>query len=217
MSNDLIPISDEQAKLGVKALEVLQDVGGFLRQAVGTLPEDMVGVLGGDWFRYRRALNFVEFTKRVQENLRKAGVTNPQPVSLSLAEPIFKAAAQESRPELQGLWARLMANAMDPKRATIVRQEFIGTLRQLNPLDALVLDHITGNPPMDGDMVNHSGFPGQMKVSADEMSVSIGHLHRLGCIAQLLNPQGVEQQRPEFTTRLRLSAYARALMQACRA
>ena len=68
---------------------------------------------------------------------------------------------------------------------------------------------------MQGDLVDASGFPEQLKVSADEMAVTIVHLHRLGCIAQTLSAHGVEQQ-PEFATRLRMSAYARALMQACR-
>jgi hypothetical protein len=49
----LVPISDEQAKLGQKALEVLQGLGGFLREIFGTVPEDLVGYFGGDLLKVR--------------------------------------------------------------------------------------------------------------------------------------------------------------------
>lgn len=52
MSGDsLIPISDEQAKLGQEALKTLQGLGGFLKETFGTLPQDIVGLLGGDYLK----------------------------------------------------------------------------------------------------------------------------------------------------------------------
>jgi hypothetical protein len=54
----LVPITDEQAKLGQEALKTLRSVGGFLREVIGTYPEDLVGYyLGGDWLKVRRAEN----------------------------------------------------------------------------------------------------------------------------------------------------------------
>jgi hypothetical protein len=50
----IIPISDEQAKAFKAALEVLSGIGGYLKDTLGTVPEDLVGILGGDWLRVRR-------------------------------------------------------------------------------------------------------------------------------------------------------------------
>jgi hypothetical protein len=50
-SGSLIPISDEQARAIQEALKTLQGFGGFLRETFGTVPEDLVGVLGGDWLK----------------------------------------------------------------------------------------------------------------------------------------------------------------------
>ena len=59
MSGDLIPISGEQAKLGQEILKTLRGLGSFIGQALGSTPEDLVGYLGGDWLRVRRAENLL--------------------------------------------------------------------------------------------------------------------------------------------------------------
>ncbi len=68
----LVPLSDEQAKLLQEALKALRDVGDLLRDILGTVPEDLVGYLGGDWLKVRRAENVAQssavavFTERRQ-------------------------------------------------------------------------------------------------------------------------------------------------------
>src|SRR5664279_4274529 len=84
--NSLIPISDEQAKLGQEALKTLQSVGSFMKDALRTVPQDVVG-------------------------LEDNHVTEPD-APPSLAIPIMIAAADESREELQDLWAELLAAAI---------------------------------------------------------------------------------------------------------
>jgi hypothetical protein len=52
--------------------------------------------------------------------------------------PLLQAAADESREELQSLWAALLANAMtDGGHRT--RGAFVGALKSMDPADALVL------------------------------------------------------------------------------
>jgi hypothetical protein len=51
-SGGVIPISDEQAKAIQEALKTLQGLGGFLRETFGTVPEDIVALLGGNWLRF---------------------------------------------------------------------------------------------------------------------------------------------------------------------
>jgi len=135
---DLIPITDEQAKLGQEALKTLRGLGAFLRQALGSTPEDLIGYLGGDWLRLRRAENMARMFADAKARLIERGVEEPQPASLSIAIPMLHGAADEDREELVNLWSRLLANAMDPKLNNI-RYEFIEIVRQLNPIDAVVL------------------------------------------------------------------------------
>jgi hypothetical protein len=99
-SNTIIPITDEQAKLGQKALEVLQGVGGFLREILGTVPEDLVGYLGGDLLKVRRAENLVRIVEEARERLTARGMNTTEPPSISLLLPILVASADESRDEL---------------------------------------------------------------------------------------------------------------------
>jgi hypothetical protein len=56
VADNLIPISDEQAKAIQEALKTLQRFGGFVADTLGTVPQDVIGLLGGDWIKVRRAV-----------------------------------------------------------------------------------------------------------------------------------------------------------------
>jgi Abortive infection alpha len=135
-----MPITDEQAKLGQEALKALGAVGRFLREVIGTYPEDLVGYyLGGDWLKVRRAENLSRMIEELQ-HLLKARNVKPDSPSISIALPLLIAAADESRDELRSIWARLLAAAADPARAKSFRIQFIEVVKQMDPLDAAVLD-----------------------------------------------------------------------------
>jgi hypothetical protein len=127
---NLIPISEEQSKAiqeaskaAQEAFKTLQGIGGFLRKTLGTVPEDLVGYLGGDWLRARRFENVVRLLEKLKERIEARKTKVEEPISLSVALPLFRAAADESRDELQDLWARLLAAAADPARADHFRLE----------------------------------------------------------------------------------------------
>jgi hypothetical protein len=209
VSGDIIPISDEQAKLGVKALEIVEGLGGFLREVFGTVPEDIVGLLGGDWLKQRRATNLSEVAGKAKERLRARNVSERQSVSLTLALPLLKAAADESQPELQDLWARLLANAMDPKRGK-VRQLFIEAVKQFDPIDALTFQKLADHSNFDKPA---SAALGDMfKISQDEMEVSLSHLLKIGCIWNV----GATPPSGMAAAKVDLSPFGRTLMQALR-
>jgi hypothetical protein len=63
----LILITDEQAKALQEALRTLQGIGGFLKQTFGTVPEDLVGLLGGDWLKARRLENFARIAGKARD------------------------------------------------------------------------------------------------------------------------------------------------------
>jgi hypothetical protein len=174
----LILISDEQAKFGRKALEVLQGLGGFSREMFGTVPEDLVGYFGGDLLKVRRAENFARIAQEARERLRARGI-EPEPPSISILLPIVVASADESRDELVDVWASLLAAAADPGRAKSFRLAFIEAAKKFDPLDAAVLQGIGATPGGAVTPGMRNSLAEQLHASRDEFDVSIANLTKL--------------------------------------
>ena len=132
--------------------------------------------------------------------LKRRGVVQTQPVSPSLAIPLMRAAYDEGRPELQALWASLIADAMDPARAGRVRISFIDTLKRFDPLDALVLraryDDQGEMRPTARDRIAEL-----LQQSLEEVEISVENLEALKCVVAA----------PNFF----VTSYGRALIRAC--
>lgn len=183
MADSVIPISDEQAKAVREAIAALRDVGGFLKEVLGTIPEDLVGIFGGDWLRVRRAENFARIAHKARERLAARGVKIGKPGTLSLTIPIAAASADESRDELQDLWACLLAAALDPSREKSFRLAFIEAAKKMDPLDAAVLKLVhEHNGPFDGNA--RQKVAGALRVSRDEVDISGTNLLRIGLLME---------------------------------
>lgn len=184
----LIPITDEQAKLGQEVVKALSGLGSFLGDALGSTPKDLIGYLGGDWLRLRRAKNIAEMLGRTRKQLEDWGVKDPEPASLTLALPILRGAADESRGELQELWARLMAAALDPLRSGRVRQEFAEVISKMDPVDVLVLEFLNNktvkNKVYDGG-AQFGEYAIKLEVSKDEFETSVWNLGRLALFEKI--------------------------------
>jgi hypothetical protein len=140
----LIPITDEQAKLGQEVIKAFRGLGAFLDKALGSTPEDLIGYFGGDRLRVRRAENMARMLFDARECLAARRVERTEPATLSVALPILQAAADEDRDEIVDLWARLLANAMDPSLRN-VRQSYIEAIKKMDPPDALALRYLHQN------------------------------------------------------------------------
>lgn len=182
---NVIPVSDAQtraieasANTLREAIKALQGLGGYLERVFGTVPEDLVGYFGGDRLKVARAENIVRIVNRSKELNDKRGTT-PESVSISLGLPLLVAAADESRDELVDLWARLLAAAADPRRTKHFRIAFIEVAKQMDPLDALVLQR--WQLQFQGREGNRVLGPlaSTLHVGTDEIAVSIGNLLRL--------------------------------------
>jgi hypothetical protein len=185
MSDSGSPVPTEQA------LKVLQGVGGFLREMFGTVPEDLVGYFGGDWLKVRRAENAARLIEEARERLRARNQT-PEPPSMSIVMPLLIAAADEDRDELRDIWARLLAAAADPTRAKAFRLRFIETVKQMDPLDAAVLQGAQQLPDV-GRLLgsDRNQLVQQLNATSDEIEVSVSNLIRLGLAHSLtVSPAG---------------------------
>jgi hypothetical protein len=82
--------------------------------------------------------------EKANERMKARKAKAQEPVSLSITLPLLRAAADESRDDLQDLWARLLAAAADPSRTRSFRLAFIDAAKKMDPLDAGVLQAIHG-------------------------------------------------------------------------
>ena len=113
---------------------------------LGELPANLVGILAYkvgirlDETYHDRVRRYDELVAATREHLKRRGQKEPfEKPTPALALPLISAAIDEDREELKDLWARLLASAMQPGRKNRVRQSFIATLKELDPLDALCL------------------------------------------------------------------------------
>lgn len=174
MNDSLVPISDEQAKLGQEALKTLQGLGGSLKETFGTLPQDVVGLLGGDYLKVKRAENLFRMFEKAKKRLEDNHVKRPD-ASPSLAIPIMVAAAGEGRDELQEIWAALLAAAAGPSRNRAFRLRFIDIAKQLDPFDVVILTQLARrgeilNPPLRQALIVENGLSG------DQLQISVNNL-----------------------------------------
>jgi Abortive infection alpha len=177
--DSLIPISDEQAKLGQELLKAVRDGSGYFADILGDLPKDLLGLLVSDRVKAKRIEKIAMLWERTRERLRDRGMVDPEPPSLKYAIPILEAAADEENEELQDLWSRLLAAAMDPNRRDAMRQSFIQVVKQMDPMDALVLKAI----PRDFQTaIYHEAIASKLNCSTDDVQVSFDHLLALDCI-----------------------------------
>jgi hypothetical protein len=137
-------------------------------------------------------------------------LSEPSPNKLT---PLLEGAIQESAPEIQDLWASLMANVMIDGGAR-VRREFIDTVKQLEPIDAKVLNAIAGMPaPSDwreGNLDINMAYIRDVRnrgILPDDWEVACRSLARLGCI-ELRHVARIEPF-PEMT------AFGRQFLNAC--
>jgi len=174
--------SQEIAKLGGKVIDAAQNAAPFINRVLGRPIEDATGLLIADPLRAARILSQDWYARRVTAKLLERDLKDEQlmAVPANIAIPLLEAAQDETRDELREIWARLLANAMDPNRSASVRLEFIDTLRQLNPLDALVLNELGATASMNP--TSREFLVTRLGVTRDEIIVSSTHLVKLGCV-----------------------------------
>jgi hypothetical protein len=76
--------------------------------------------------------------RRTEEIVRERDLQEVIELSPNIAAALIAGGQEESREELSELWARLLANAMDPKLNT-VRHSFIEAVKVMDPPDVLVM------------------------------------------------------------------------------
>ncbi len=129
-------ISDEEAKVAGKALDVVSGTGRFLDRVFGGIIVDSVGIVA-DKIKFVRLTKYLELVNRAEALLH--GRPHLRPVPPKFALELIEEATLESSHELSELWARLLANAMDANGVIEPRMAFISILKEMSPQDARLL------------------------------------------------------------------------------
>ncbi|MBK3663469.1 DUF4393 domain-containing protein [Bradyrhizobium diazoefficiens] len=164
---------EEAAKATSKALELIK--------AASPAISDAYGLVIGDTIKHARAERLERMAAKAKKKLIDRGVTQPTQPPEQIAVPLLEVAQAESRDELIDLWARLLANTMDPGRISDVRAAYIDILKKLEPLDAKVLDFISKLNPANDQVTKHAAFE-RIGCRQSAAIVSIENLDALGCV-----------------------------------
>lgn len=151
----------ETGKVAQGVIELVGKVGGRLNVIMGTTPDDLFGYFITDRLKFLRIEKNLEQLEAIllkaDRILGSHGVKDPEPIDPKHAIPAFEAMAEEADETLQDLWARLLANAMDPGRDIALQRVFIATLREFEPLDVLVFEKLaTAALPPELDQLSHA-------------------------------------------------------------
>lgn len=177
----------ETGKAVQGATELLGNVGSWMSGVMGTTAEDFVALVVGDRLkalRMRMQLEHLDSVRRKWEKiLKRRGIESVDPTGTKHTIPAFEAMADESDETLQNLWARLLANAMDPKLDIHLQGILVETLKQFEPIDAMVFESLSTL----GQSQRNAGGIVQAKSSQSRPSliqVSLDRLEKLDCIGR---------------------------------
>jgi hypothetical protein len=148
------------------------------------------------FYKFKDAYRLLD---KVNALLDARQLTDTRAVPYKIAIPIFEAGSMEDDEDLQILWAKLMANALDPNYQQEMRTAFISILRDLTARDVLVLQKIYGlhnarlpylkssAPQHDPDnkavvVVDQYDICNDLEITDREYELSIFNLFRTQCV-----------------------------------
>ena len=136
-----------------------------------------------------RLRNLDKISCKTEDILHKRGVEDPEPIGPKALLPALEAASEETDETLQDMWANLLANAMDPNSDTALQRVFTETLKQFEPIDALMFQRMGELSLVDEadalalTMAGQTTFQaGDFDLRKTQVEPSAGHLQKLDCI-----------------------------------
>ena len=181
---------------------IVRDVGATQRKLDGsdalsgylarlTEARDSGEVVDTGWIGEARKNNRQMLRRRTEGILRERKVENIAELSPNLAVQILQLAQDEGRYALIELWARLLANAVDPSRSNL-RLAFIETVKLMDPPDAMLIERMVHrgyraiheeDGPASFNETTIALLANELNVSQDAVFVSLEHLEELGILA----------------------------------
>lgn len=118
----------------------------------------------------------------LEKDLLDRGIKERIEPSLAVLTPLLESAIDENRAELKSIWRRLLANAYDPQRSQRIRLSFVTIAKQLDPLDAVILQAIgsAGNGQLKPNARDY--VQAALRIPLSEIMVSFDNLRAHGLL-----------------------------------
>lgn len=213
----------EVAKTTGKVVDVVHDAGEFLAPHVDGVMAQVVNIIT-DHLRYVRGVRLVRLGQKFQQEvLARGGLTAVRKLPLNFAIDALEQGAMEEDDDLQDIWARLLANAVDATAEVQPRRAYISIIKDLSPLDALILERIyeVDQELLQKAIVTHElpsrAYPAididlkTLPKPSDEVQVALANLERLGLISY-----GASWGRGEVFSLVNKTTAGKAFMMAIR-
>ncbi|MCK5660156.1 MAG: DUF4393 domain-containing protein [Methanosarcinales archaeon] len=181
------------ANLGDTSVKAVEKSGAFFAKVFGTTIENAVGIID-DELKYLRWERRTRLIDRVNEYHKERGLIEVRPIPPKFAIPLIVNATLEEENDLQDIWCKLIANALDPNFDTEIRYAFIEIIKSLTSLDAKILRLLYIATTEYGSNLDHKFFlkhksDPNFKVKstiADSLGVGCAENH-FGCSGENFN------------------------------
>ena len=127
------------ANLGDTSVKAAEKSGPFLSKVFGTSIESAVGIIGDklEYLKWERQTRMID---RINKYHKERNLTEVRPIPPKFAIPLIVNATLEEENDLQDIWCKLIANALDPNFDSEIRYAFIYIIKSLTSLDAMILE-----------------------------------------------------------------------------
>ena len=187
-----IELLQKASDFGVKGLDISEKVAGFFAQVFKEPITELAGMLT-DRLKFARWKRLVDMEDQVNEILKARGLSDTRSVPPKLALPLLQEASLEDDADLQQLWNRLLANAMDPSFSDDIRVGFVDMIKGLTARDAQILNSLYQALKGEGHLyplekviqysVEKEQIMQELSISEADYQVSAFNLMRIQCIA----------------------------------
>jgi hypothetical protein len=137
--DELSKVGGEIAKTGGQFVELTTKVAGFVLKVMGPASIEFGGIFEDltRFYRYKRLLTISDKVESLLARRKIEGKTTP--ISPRVAIPMLDAASLEDDETLQDVWAKLIANSMDPHFEAAIHPGYIEIVKQMSPDEAIIL------------------------------------------------------------------------------
>lgn len=181
----------EGAKFGTQTVKTTEKILRGLAKILGEPAQDAAEIIGDrlKFLRWKRQLRYMDKYNQILDERR---ITKIKAIPPKFALPIITHASLEENDELQDLWARLTANAMDPNFALELCYAFLEIIKSLSPLDVKMLSFfysaLLKDPNVKLDLVTDYSLTKEqicsgVGINENDYGVSVYNLFRVQCLA----------------------------------
>jgi hypothetical protein len=139
--SEVAKAEQEQQRTYQIGLDLVRRAGTFLGGVFGPASQEL-GQMFSDQMKFWRLKNAVRILEKAQSIVDERGLKPEQIRAMGFGEGVLllEAASMEEQETVQDLWARLMANAVDPKSSIRVEKMYIDVLKSLSSREVIFLE-----------------------------------------------------------------------------